>query len=61
MLVGNERFNIEKKIKSSEKLTIRGWNSTHHAHLLSQKLSKKPPEVYRVYKAWNQGDYVKHC
>lgn len=38
---------------SSGILTIGRWDGTHHAHLLNQKLGKKPPKIYRVCETWN--------
>ena len=34
--------------KSMERLTIGGWDRTHHTHLLNQELGKKPTKVDRV-------------
>lgn len=31
-----------------ERLTIGGWDRTHHTHLLNQELGKKPTKVDRV-------------
>lgn len=38
---------------SSGILTIGRWDGTHHAHLLNQKLGKKPPKIYWVCETWN--------